>query len=200
VKDFLDNLELVNKEVKKDNRFHAALDIGEALAGAIKQAQAAWRTPGRISPPLESNWQYEDDKEGGIVMSSLSDLSQEDLLTACLWAEARGEPEDGQKGVCNVILNGVRKHMAQSIPAVILQPNQFSWTNPNDVNFQKVFTVETKDPNGWERAQRIAQAALARTLEDNTNNADHYLNVGWRKDLAAEPCPNGLKKASATVR
>jgi spore germination cell wall hydrolase CwlJ-like protein len=104
-------------------------------------------------------------------MSSLSELSQEDLLTACLWAEARGEPEDGQKGVCNVILNRVRKHMAQSIPAVILQPNQFSWTNPNDVNFQKVFTAETKDPNGWERAQRIAQAALARTLEDNTNNS-----------------------------
>ena len=41
VKDFLDNLELVNKEVQKDQRFHAALDIGEALAGAIKQAQAA---------------------------------------------------------------------------------------------------------------------------------------------------------------
>ena len=39
VKDFLDNLELVNKEVQKDQRFHAALDIGEALAGAIKQAQ-----------------------------------------------------------------------------------------------------------------------------------------------------------------
>jgi hypothetical protein len=41
VKDFVDNLELVNKEVQKDQRFHAALDIGEALAGAIKQAQTA---------------------------------------------------------------------------------------------------------------------------------------------------------------
>src|SRR5262249_46046846 len=38
VKDLLDNLELVNKEVKKDQNFHAALDLGEALAGAIKQA------------------------------------------------------------------------------------------------------------------------------------------------------------------
>jgi hypothetical protein len=41
VKKLTENLELVNKEVQKDQRFHAALDIGEALAGAIKQASAA---------------------------------------------------------------------------------------------------------------------------------------------------------------
>lgn len=41
VEKLTENLEAVNEEVKKDNRFHAALDIGEALAGAIKQAQAA---------------------------------------------------------------------------------------------------------------------------------------------------------------
>jgi spore germination cell wall hydrolase CwlJ-like protein len=136
-------------------------------------------------------------------MSSLSELSQEDLLTACLWAEARGEPEDGQRGVCNVILNRVRKRMAPTIPAVILQPNQFSWTDPNDVNFQKVFTAETKDPNGWERAQRIAQAALARTLADNTNNADHYLNVEVTKRSRGGTLPKwaeeGIHDGKVTV-
>jgi len=35
-------------------------------------------------------------------MEDLQQLSEEDLLTACLWAEARGEAEEGQRGVCNV--------------------------------------------------------------------------------------------------
>jgi spore germination cell wall hydrolase CwlJ-like protein len=42
-------------------------------------------------------------------MSELKNLSDEDLLTACLWAEARGEPENGQQAVCNVVFNRVKK-------------------------------------------------------------------------------------------
>lgn len=81
-------------------------------------------------------------------MEDLRQLSEEELLTACLWAEARGEPEEGQQAVCHVILNRVRKRMAENITAVILQPKQFSWTNPSDVNFSKVLTAKTKDPAG----------------------------------------------------
>jgi spore germination cell wall hydrolase CwlJ-like protein len=136
-------------------------------------------------------------------MSSLSELSQEDLLTACLWAEARGEPEEGQTGVCNVILNRVKKRMAANISAVILQPNQFSWTDPNDVNFSKVFTAKTKDPNGWERAQRITQTALAGTLEDNTKSADHYLNVEVTRKVRGGTLPKwaeeGIHDGKVTV-
>lgn len=63
-------------------------------------------------------------------MGNLKDLSDEELLTACLWAEARCEPENGQQAVCNVILNRVKKRMAPSIRDVILKPDQFSWTKP----------------------------------------------------------------------
>jgi spore germination cell wall hydrolase CwlJ-like protein len=113
----------------------------------------------------------------GGPMVELRDLTDEELLTACLWAEARGEPEAGQEGVCNVVRNRVTKGMSQSLKAVILQPNQFSWTNPNDVNHKKVFTAKTDDPTSWARAQNIARRAIEGILQDNTQNADHYLNV-----------------------
>ena len=63
-----------------------------------------------------------------VPMPTLTDWSAEDLLTACLWAGARGEPEEGQVAVCNVIVNRVKKKMAPGIRHVILEPRQFSWT------------------------------------------------------------------------
>jgi len=110
-------------------------------------------------------------------MPDLKEMSDQELLTACLWAEARGEPTKGQAGVCNVILNRVRKRMAKNIRDVILAPQQFSWTDPADVNYSKVFTACTSDPIGWQRAMDISTQALAGKLDDNTRNADHYLNI-----------------------
>jgi spore germination cell wall hydrolase CwlJ-like protein len=132
-------------------------------------------------------------------MPDLHELSDEDLLTACLWAEARGEPENGQHAVCNVILNRVKKKMAPSIRDVILKPNQFSWTNPNDVNFKKVFTAKTDSPESWARAIKIAQMALANTLEDLSKNADHYLNVELTKRLRGGTLPSWVDLSKVTV-
>ena len=106
-------------------------------------------------------------------MPDLTELSDEDLLTACLWAEARGESEEGQRAVCAVILNRVKKKMAPDIRAVILKPKQFSWTDAQDVNYGKVFTAKTDSPESRERAHKIAQTALADALEDITRAADH---------------------------
>lgn len=117
------------------------------------------------------------DIEKGTAMARLEDLSDEELLTACIWAEARGEPPEGQKAVCNVILNRVKKRMCPSIRRVILQPKQFSWTDAEDPNFTKVFTAVRDDAVDWQRANDIAKAALAGTLDDNSKNADHYLNI-----------------------
>lgn len=137
-------------------------------------------------------------------MEDLRQLSEEELLTACLWAEARGEPEEGQQAVCNVILNRVKKKMGPTISAVILQPSQFSWTNPQDVNFSKVFTAKTKDPAGWNRAHTITLMALRRTLADNTQNADHYLNVEATRKQRGGSLPKwaeeGIRDGKVTVR
>jgi spore germination cell wall hydrolase CwlJ-like protein len=137
-------------------------------------------------------------------MPDLNDLSDADLLTACLWAEARGEPEDGQQGVCNVILNRVKKGMASDLRKVILQPRQFSWTNPDDPNYPKVFqAIDVAEPVGWDRAKRIAQTALNGTLPDNTMNADHYLNVEVTRRARGGTLPRwadyGIAQGKVTV-
>lgn len=134
---------------------------------------------------------------------NLKDFSQEDLLAACLWAEARGEPEEGQQGVCNVILNRVKKGMAVGISAVILKPKQFSWTSPSDPNYAKVFTAKEDEPDGWKRAMSIAQRALAGELGDMTQNADHYLNVEATRKARGGALPKwaeeGIQAGKITV-
>lgn len=115
--------------------------------------------------------------KGNQGRTELLALSDEDLLTACLWAEARGEPERGQIAVAGVILNRVSRHMAKSTRGAILAPRQFSWTNPKDVNFSKVLEAPHADPGGWKRARRVARAAMGESFEDTSLGADHYLNV-----------------------
>jgi len=58
-------------------------------------------------------------------------LSDEDLLTACVWAEARGEPEEGLKAICNVVFNRVAKRMAQSMSAVIMERHPIFLDQPD---------------------------------------------------------------------
>ena len=48
-------------------------------------------------------------------MADLPEMSHEELLSVRLWAEPLVEIEEGQKAVCSVILNRVKKHMAPSI-------------------------------------------------------------------------------------
>jgi spore germination cell wall hydrolase CwlJ-like protein len=127
----------------------------------------------------------------------------EELLTACIWAEARDEPEEGWRAVCNVILNRVKKRMAPTVREVILQPAQFSWTSPNDPNYSKVLTAKNDDPSHWERASEITSSALTGALDDNTRNADHYLNVEATKKANNGVLPKwvqeGLDQHKVTV-
>lgn len=132
-------------------------------------------------------------------MADLHEMSDEELLTACLWAEARREPDGGQQAVCNVILNRLKKGMAASIRGVILNPKQFSWTDPGEINFKKVFTAKTDNPESWGRAWRIAQMALANMLEDLSKNADHYLNVELTKRIRGGTLPNWVDLNKVTV-
>jgi len=40
VREFIDKLEIVNEQIKQDQRFHAALEIGVALSDAIAKARS----------------------------------------------------------------------------------------------------------------------------------------------------------------
>lgn len=130
-------------------------------------------------------------------------LSDEDLFAACLWAEARGEPEDGQKAVAGVILNRVSRGMGKNIRAVILKPRQFSWTDPGDTNYGKALQAPIADPGGWKRARRIAGAAMTPGFEDLSRGADHYLNVALTRRLGHGQLPRwaeaGIRDGKVTA-
>lgn len=133
----------------------------------------------------------------------LLSFTEEELFTACLWAEARGEPEQGQAAVAGVILNRVGRGMAKGIRDVIMAPKQFSWTDPRDINFAKVLQAPQSDPGGWKRAKRIAQSAMKPDFHDASLGADHYLNIELTRMLRGGTLPKwaikGIHSGKITV-
>lgn len=98
-------------------------------------------------------------------------LSEEvDCLARMVYAEARGEPLEGQYAVAYVALNRTEdERFPNTVCGVIHQPGQFTWA---------------RDPSGqsWTRARQVARAAmeLHDSDIDNTNGAV-YFNVGARQ-------------------
>lgn len=127
-------------------------------------------------------------------LEQLESLGTRDLIATCLWAEARGEPKEGQQAVCNVILNRVRRGMAPNIRRAILAPRQFSWTSPRDVNHAKALQAKEQDPQGWERAEKIASLAMTGVIEDLSKGADHYLNIEITRKLRGGTLPRWAQK------
>ncbi|SHE51971.1 N-acetylmuramoyl-L-alanine amidase [Seinonella peptonophila] len=77
-----------------------------------------------------------------------------DMITRCVYGEARGEPYIGQVAVAAVIMNRVRSEKFPNTPsAVIFQPGAFTavsdsqiWLQPNQTAYQA-----TRDAlNGWD--------------------------------------------------
>ena len=104
-----------------------------------------------------------------------SDVSRAlDCLSQAVYYEARSESDDGQRAVAQVVLNRVR-HPAfpSSVCAVVYQGSgrrtgcQFTFTCDGSLGHR---------PHGWswERARRIAAAALAGEVYAPVGNATHY--------------------------
>ena len=106
------------------------------------------------------------------------------IMALTVWAEARGEPVDGQRAVAWVLRNRAAKpgwwsrtegFPYGSIAAVCRCPWQFSCWNANDPNRTRL-----DDPATQQRADYLAIRALcfdvlsAPPLEDPTTGADHY--------------------------
>lgn len=104
-----------------------------------------------------------------------------DVLARTLWAEARGEGEEGMKAVACVVLNRVavadqyngRYWWGNDIQSVCLKPWQFSCWNKNDPNLKKLLHV-SMDDRSFVLALDIAKKAYEKQLKDFTNEATHY--------------------------
>jgi spore germination cell wall hydrolase CwlJ-like protein len=108
-------------------------------------------------------------------------------LTQAIYYEAAAEPESGQRAVAQVVLNRVRHPaFAKTVCGVVYQRFnasvcQFSFVCDGSLARRPVAML-------WNRAQRIAAAALAGEVEPSVGTATHYhadyVFPGWAPHLA----------------
>lgn len=102
-----------------------------------------------------------------------------DIMAKTLWAEARGEPEEGMLAVGWVIRNRAeRSGYAGSlvgsngaVSAVCLAPWQFSCWNKNDPNYAKLEVLALDE---YVKEQELAIDVLGGIAPDPTGGADCY--------------------------
>ncbi len=115
------------------------------------------------------------------------DTRQHHCLSQAIYYEARGETQQGQVAVAEVILNRVRSRAyPNSICGVVYQGAHLS------TGCQFTFTCDgslDRRPRGraWERAQRVASAVMLGYTRPLTGNATHYhttaVNPVWNSGL-----------------
>lgn len=118
------------------------------------------------------------------LKKAMTEKSEEiDITARTLWGEARGEGTTGMQAVANVIRNRVNglKWFGSTFKEVCLKPRQFSaW---EDLNRPKMLAVDTSNPQ-FRQAVEIAKKAVAGTLPDITNGANHYHAVNVKPSWA----------------
>ena len=104
------------------------------------------------------------------------ELTDLELLTLCVWREARGEGMLGKRGVAHVVCNRVKRPCwwGHTVKQVILHPEQFSSFNMRDPNSSKWPT--DVEPAG-EDSEMAASLVLGGTDDDPTKGATHYHDI-----------------------
>lgn len=111
-------------------------------------------------------------------------MNERDLTTIAktLWAEARGEPHEGQVAVAWVIVNRSRSAAYAgglaggdgAAERVCLAPYQFSCWLQSDPNYAKLQELE---PEQYADQTKIAQGVADGDIVDPTAGADHYYAI-----------------------
>lgn len=111
-------------------------------------------------------------------------LTPEQALTLTLWAEARGEGDQGMTAVGCVIRNRAAQPgwWGKSIKQVCLLPSQFSCWNPGtDVNHRKLLRMADRVLDGediadkrFQEIQVLASGIVHQLVADTTKGSDHY--------------------------
>ncbi|HYI41324.1 MAG TPA: cell wall hydrolase [Allosphingosinicella sp.] len=141
----------------------SAVPTRQASARAVPLPSAEAIAPGQAAEPFAVGNRSERD-----VAASLT------CLTAAVYYEARSESVEGQRAVAQVVLNRAR-HPAfpNSVCGVVYQGShrrtgcQFSFTCDGSMRGRR-------DPASWDRARRIAGAALAGSVYGPVGHATHY--------------------------
>ena len=104
----------------------------------------------------------------------MTHLSEKEVFAKTIYAEARGEPEEGQRWAAWVIKNRARKNReywgGNSIKDVCLKSRQFEcWNDKND--------IEIKEQDSYRKIRRLTDQIYDEpSTSDPTGGADHYNN------------------------
>lgn len=129
-------------------------------------------------------------------------LSPRQIVALTCWAEARGEPIEGQIAVGCVIRNRAMKVGGLAHPLadgawaeVCLKPKQFSCFNPDSIERPSMLSVARVLSNdggllsdGLRQCLWIADGVIGGAVIDVTGGANHYLTrdaypvTSWAKD------------------
>jgi hypothetical protein len=114
------------------------------------------------------------------------------VRTACLWAEARGEPALGRLAVLYVIHNRAKVHGIDP-KQVVLAHQQFSSFNPDDPNRPLLLLAHLKDPINWTRADEDVDLYDQGGTVDPTHGALNYYVTAMPNPPAWAKPENGWK-------
>jgi spore germination cell wall hydrolase CwlJ-like protein len=106
------------------------------------------------------------------------------LLARCIWLEARGDGLTGMHAVAHCVKNRVGSPgFPATLHDVIMQHNAFSWTRPDNPEFN-LQPTDVAPANLWSEAQRLAELVLTTDDADPTGGSHYYDNPktatsGW---------------------
>jgi spore germination cell wall hydrolase CwlJ-like protein len=102
-----------------------------------------------------------------------ANVNRDELYCAAqnIYFESRGEPDLGQLGVGQVVLNRVdNSRWPNTVCEVVWQEKQFSWTH--DGKSDRIKLVTKQDRRVWIKS--IFYAVMSMIEDDATNGATHY--------------------------
>ena len=106
----------------------------------------------------------------------------------CVFAEARGEPYDGQVAVGNVIRNRTSKKFFSSgtVCSTVCMPHQFSWLNTGDSQRTRVLSSRWDDPQMAAAAKAWFESAENQMVRDSLFYHADYVHPYWAQSHGIE--------------
>lgn len=122
-------------------------------------------------------------------------MDEWNILSLCLWREARGEPYRGKVAVAWSIINRTEhpNWWGNSVHTVILKPFQYSSFNKNDPN---VILFPMPNDLSWIECKGIASEVICKIVADPTSGSTHY----HASSLVGDKLPEWAKTAQFKVQ
>ena len=145
----------IQQRLKNLGYYKGSIDgiLGPQSISAIKKFQADnnLKVDGIVGPVTAAALNVTLSNNEDIDYNNSSDIY---LLAKCVYAEARGEPYEGQVAVAAVILNRVANpQFPNTIAGVIYQPWAFTAVNDGQINLepnQTAYNAARDAMNGWD--------------------------------------------------